>query len=65
VTFTGKYDGECGECGEQTKGTEVTYDGTDTIVHVICPEALPAKPAKVCGGCNMALPATGRCDDCD
>jgi hypothetical protein len=65
MSFTGKYPGECGDCGEQTKGTEVEFDGTNTLVHVICPEAVPDKPVAVCPSCFLALPLTGVCGDCD
>jgi hypothetical protein len=65
MSFEAKYPGGCAACGEEVRGTMVTFDATRSLVHDVCPEALPAKPLKVCPGCNMALPATGRCDDCD
>jgi hypothetical protein len=62
MSFTGRYPGSCGECGEETKDTEVVYDGTNTIVHVICPDTVPTKAREICPRCFMEKPATGRCD---
>jgi hypothetical protein len=68
VSFEARFNGgPCGACDERVReGQEVEYDGTGRLVHVICPEALDVDEAPdVCPGCNMALPKTGRCDDCD
>lgn len=65
MSFTGRYPGECGACGEETKGTEIFFDTDDVLVHVICPDVLPRKAKAVCPRCFLELPATGVCDQCD
>jgi len=65
MTFTGRFPGQCGECGEQTKGTEVEYNLSNEIVHVICPDTFGGPPRPVCPRCFLELPAAGdACEDC-
>lgn len=59
MSFISAYPGECEHCGGELKGRAATYVGSGDIVHVTCPA-----PEQVCPKCNLALPATGVCDDC-
>lgn len=63
MSFTGRFWGECDVCGEQTKGTEVSYSLSNRIVHVVCPE-VDTTPRPTCPECFLELPATGVCGDC-
>lgn len=61
MAFSAKYAGTCGDCGQDfPPSTPVTYQGDLGVCHVRCPGA-----AAVCPKCHMALPLTGRCDDCE
>ena len=65
-TFEAKYHGTCGACaGHISPGDEVTYDGTDTLIHAQCPEAVIERRGEVCGRCFMEMPLVGGCPSCD
>lgn len=68
MSFIAAFGGQaCGTCDEGIiQGEEVEYDGTNRLVHVICPETLdmlnPREP--ICSGCFMELPVSGVCGFC-
>lgn len=71
MSFEAQYHGPCENegCvsgrilpGEQVQYIDTPGGGRD-LVHVACPTPPPAQP--VCPGCDMELPLTGKCDDCD
>lgn len=66
ATFTTTFASPCGSCGRMIpKDTPATWED-DEVVHVDCPgPPLDMSPAQVCVNCNMVLPKTGRCDECD
>jgi hypothetical protein len=66
MTFTARFGGQdCGYCDEPIKpGQEVEYDGSNRLVHAVCPEVQEMTAAPTCPTCNLELPLTGVCDDC-
>lgn len=64
ATFTADYPGECSACGQQVKGTEVTFGAFDELVHVSCPPDPTALVRDTCPHCFLELPATGVCEEC-
>lgn len=65
ATFAARYAGTCHACPVRIQpDDEVTYDGNDGLVHVICPENLIERHGQVCGSCFMEMPLTGVCPDC-
>lgn len=54
MSFTAQYHGECPDCGQEMKGTEVGYQGED-LKHTKCPEGLPdetmGRHERKCGEC--------------
>lgn len=66
-TFVAAFNGgPCGTCDERIReGDEVCYDGTNRLVHAVCPESIDPRPqGDVCDGCNLTLPMSGVCDNC-
>ncbi len=62
ASFTGTI---CGCCNEIIVAMdEVTYDVTNRLVHVTCPEALDIEPVDACPDCNLMLLPSGKCGYC-
>lgn len=60
MTFTAKYHGECGFCGEDLKDTEADYGADKVLVHTKClipystgvdPGAMTGRNEKMCADC--------------
>lgn len=64
MSFTAEYHGPCANCGSDVKDTEVSYNGADDLEHVVCPDPTAAQ-RPICPGCQMELPVTGVCGECE
>ena len=52
-TFTARFPGECGACGERVRiGDQMTY-AESVAVHIDCDDVVPERPVTICPMCYM------------
>lgn len=62
-TFTAKYRGRCGGCGEALEaGETVRFDHNDELVHADCDLVeSDAETTETCGDCFLTIAVNGEC----
>lgn len=66
-TFIAKYSSTCPDCENKIdNGDEVTYNGSNQIVHATCPDDISSGTSNgYCPNCFTALPKSNICGVCD
>ena len=61
MTFTAKYPGVCGACGEQFLVKDFIRRYVKGYAHDVCPEPIPEAQRDICPVCFTERAANGRC----